>query len=92
MPNSTSIDRGDFQNFWFPFSRAHKRIQEGGWAGQITVRNLPISTTIADVNMRLLAGAIRELHWHQANEWAIMLYGHARITAFDSEGRNFVKR
>lgn len=88
LPPST--DRGDFQNFWFPFSRAHKRIQEGGWARQITVRDLPISTTIAGVNMRLLAGAIRELHWHQANEWAIMLYGHARITVFDQEGRSFV--
>lgn len=89
LPPST--DRGDFQNFWFPFSRAHKRIQEGGWARQITVRDLPISTTIAGVNMRLLSGAIRELHWHQANEWALMLYGHARITAFDQEGRNFVR-
>lgn len=89
LPPST--DRGDFQNFWFPFSRAHKRIQEGGWARQITVRDLPISTTIAGVNMRLLAGAIRELHWHSANEWALMLYGRARITAFDAEGRNFVR-
>lgn len=86
-----STDRGDFQNFWFPFARSHKRIQEGGWARQITVRDLPISTSIAGVNMRLLNGAIRELHWHQANEWAIMLYGNARITAFDQEGRNFVK-
>jgi oxalate decarboxylase len=88
LPPST--DRGDFQNFWFPFARAHKRIQEGGWARQITVRDLPLSTSIAGVNMRLLNGAIRELHWHQANEWAIMLYGNARITAFDQEGRNFI--
>lgn len=89
LPPST--DRGDVPNFWFPFSRAHKRIQEGGWARQVTVRDLPISTTIAGVNMRLLAGAIRELHWHQANEWAIMLYGNARVTSFDQEGRVFVK-
>lgn len=88
LPPST--DRGDFANFWFPFARSHKRIQEGGWARQITVRDLPISTTIAGVNMRLLSGAIRELHWHAANEWAIMLYGNARITAFDPEGRTFV--
>lgn len=85
-----STDRGDVQNFWFPFSRAHKRIQEGGWARQVTVKDLPISTTIAGVNMRLLAGAIRELHWHQASEWAIMLYGNARITVVDPEGRSFV--
>lgn len=89
LPPST--DRGDFQNFWFPFSRAQKRIQEGGWARQVTVRDLPISTTISGVNMRLIAGAIRELHWHQASEWAIMLYGHARITAFDQNGRSTVQ-
>lgn len=89
LPPST--DRGDFQNFWFPFARAHKRIQPGGWARQINVKDFPISTSISGVNMRLLAGAIRELHWHQANEWAIMLYGNARITAFDQEGRNFIQ-
>jgi oxalate decarboxylase len=85
-----STDRGDVDNFWFPFSRAHKRLQEGGWARQVIVKDLPISTTISGVNMRLIAGAIREMHWHQASEWAIMLYGHARITCIDPQGRCFV--
>jgi oxalate decarboxylase len=40
--------------------------------------------------MRLNAGGVRELHWHKAAEWAYMLYGTARITAIDPEGRNFV--
>lgn len=88
LPPST--DRGDVQTFWFPFSRARKRVQEGGWARQVTVRDLPIATTIAGVNMRLISGAIRELHWHQAGEWAIMLYGNARVTAIDPQGRSFV--
>lgn len=88
LPPST--DRGDVPNFWFPYSRSHKRMQEGGWARQITVNDFPISTTIAGVNMRLIAGAIRELHWHQASEWAIMLYGNARITVIDPQGRTFV--
>lgn len=88
LPPST--DRGDVPNFWFPFSRAHKRLQEGGWARQITSKDLPISTTISGVNMRLIAGGIRELHWHRASEWAIMLYGHARVTAIDPQGRSFV--
>ncbi len=35
---------------------------------------------------------LRELHWrHKAAEWAYMLYGSARITAVDPQGRNFVK-
>lgn len=85
-----STDRGGVPNFWFPFSRAHKRIQEGGWSRQVTMRDLPISTEIAGVNMRLLKGAIREMHWHQASEWAFMLYGNARITCVDPEGRIFI--
>src|SRR5436190_8224768 len=40
--------------------------------------------------MRLTAGGVRELHWHTADEWAIMLYGTARITAIDREGKSFV--
>jgi oxalate decarboxylase len=40
--------------------------------------------------MRLTPGGFRELHWHTAGEWAIMLYGNARITAIDLEGKSFV--
>ncbi len=40
--------------------------------------------------MRLNAGSVRELHWHKQAEWAYMLYGSARITAIDAQGRNFV--
>ena len=43
------------------------------------------------VDMRLTAGGIRELHWHAAAEWAIMLYGGVRISAIDDEGRSFVR-
>jgi oxalate decarboxylase len=40
--------------------------------------------------MRLTAGGVRELHWHTADEWAIVLYGTARITAIDRDGKSFV--
>lgn len=56
----------------------------------MTQRELGISTTIAGVDMRLNAGGVRELHWHKEGEWAYMLYGNARITAIDAEGRWFV--
>src|SRR5260221_7661009 len=39
--------------------------------------------------MRLNTGGVRELHWHKAAEWAYMLYGRARLTAVDQDGRNF---
>jgi oxalate decarboxylase len=83
-------DAGGVQAFKYPFGIAHKRMQEGGWSREVTVRELPISKTIAGVDMRLTAGGVRELHWHTAGEWAIMLYGNARITGLDSEGKSFV--
>ena len=76
--------------FKYPFSLANKRVYEGGWSREVTVRELPVSKTMAGVNMRLTAGGVRELHWHTANEWAIMLYGTARITAIDADGKSFV--
>ena len=86
-----TTDHGEVQTFWSSFSTAHRRIQEGGWSRQVTVEDFPISKTIAGVNMRLTAGGIRELHWHAAAEWAIMLSGNARITALDNDGKGFVK-
>ena len=76
--------------FKYPFSLANKRVYEGGWSREVTVRELPVSKSMAGVNMRLTAGGVRELHWHTAGEWAIMLYGTARITAIDSNGKSFV--
>jgi oxalate decarboxylase len=76
--------------FKYPFSLANKRVYEGGWSREVTVRELPVSKSMAGVNMRLTAGGVRELHWHTAAEWAIMLYGTARITAIDADGKSFV--
>ncbi len=78
------------QNFKYPFSFANKRTYEGGWSREVTIRELPISKDMAGVNMRLTAGGVRELHWHTSAEWAIMLYGTARITAIDADGKSFV--
>jgi oxalate decarboxylase len=83
-------DAGAVQTFKYPFSFGHKRLHEGGWSREVTARELEISKTLAGVDMRLTAGGIRELHWHTAAEWAFMLYGNARITCIDSEGKSFV--
>src|ERR1700737_3930745 len=76
--------------FKYPFSFANKRTYEGGWSREVTVRELPVSKALAGVNMRLTAGGVRELHWHTADEWAIALYGTARVTALDRDGKSFV--
>lgn len=63
---------------------------QGGWSREVTARELPIAKELAGVNMRLETGGIREVHWHKAAEWSIMLYGSAPITGLDAEGRSFV--
>ena len=45
-------DHGTIPNLKFPFSYAHMRLEKGGWAREVTVRELPIATTLAGVNMR----------------------------------------
>jgi len=85
-----SSDAGGVQTFKYPFSFAHKRLHEGGWSREVTQRELAVSKSLAGVDMRLTAGGVRELHWHTAAEWAFMLYGTARITCIDAEGRSFV--
>jgi len=85
-----ATDAGSVPTFKYPFSLSHKRLHQGGWSREVTVRELPISKSLAGVNMRLTAGGIRELHWHAAAEWAVMLYGNARLTAIDAKGKSFV--
>ncbi len=88
MPPST--DEGDVGPIWYSFDLAHKRIQEGGWTHQVTERELPSSKDLSGVNMRLTAGSFRELHWHTADEWAIMLDGNARVSVLNPDGTVFL--
>lgn len=87
---SPYTDAGTIPNLKFSFATARNRLVTGGWAREVTVRELPVATTLAGVNMRLKPGGIRELHWHKEAEWSFMLAGRARITAIDAAGRNFI--
>ncbi|WP_276127853.1 cupin domain-containing protein [Mycobacterium shigaense] len=89
-PGAPPTDSGSLPNLKFSFGAAHNRLLDGGWAREVTVRELPVATTLAGVNMRLKRGAYRELHWHREAEWAFMLAGSARIAAIDPQGRNFL--
>jgi oxalate decarboxylase len=83
-------DAGDVETFWYSFELAHRRVQDGGWTRQVTQIDLPQSKDLAGVNMRITAGSYRELHWHTANEWALMLTGSARITVLNPDGTVFI--
>ncbi len=92
-PNSNTppfTDHGNPGPLWFSFDLAPKRMQGGGWTHQVTQRELPSSKDIAGVNMRLTSGSFRELHWHTADEWAIMLTGKARISIMQPDGKMFI--
>ncbi len=84
-----TTDNGTLPTLRWSFADSHVKMREGGWSRQATRREIPASKDLAMVNMRLKAGAVRELHWHKPAEWAFMLKGRARITAVDQEGRAF---
>jgi len=87
---SPYTDSGTIPNLKFSFAATRNRLLTGGWAREVTVRELPVATELAGVNMRLKPGGIREMHWHKEAEWAYVLAGRARITAVDEQGRTFI--
>jgi len=85
-----TTDHGDTGNAKWPFALSHNRLQTGGWARQENIEVMPLATAMASVNMRLEAGAIRELHWHKTSEWAYVLKGTTQVTAVNADGQNFI--
>lgn len=79
-------DNGSLPNLKFPFAMAHNRLEDGGWAREVTLREFPVSKSMAGVNMRLGPGVVRELHWHKEAEWAYILQGTVRLTTVDPDG------
>ncbi len=84
-----TTDSGTVPNRRCSFYDAHNRRTDGGWAREVTQRELPVATTLAGVNMHLYPGGVRELHWHKEAEWGYLLTGDARLTAVDEHGRSF---
>lgn len=72
--------------FWSSFNISPRRVQDGGWAREVTKQDFAISDEIAGVNMYLESGGIRELHWHQTAEWAVMTRGRCRVTTLSRSG------
>jgi hypothetical protein len=85
-------DSGAVSNAKWPLGLSHNRHgtpATAGWARQENTENLPIATAMAGVDMRLSPNAYRELHWHQANEWSLILNGSVRLTASNEAGEVF---
>lgn len=104
-PRNTEIDRQNSDIFappgtdsgavgqakW-PLGLSHNRhgINGAGFARQQNIQQLPIATAMAGVDMRLSPNAYRELHWHKANEWSLILNGTVRISAVNEAGETFI--
>ncbi|KAK9574510.1 hypothetical protein V6Z77_001307 [Aspergillus fumigatus] len=71
---------------------SHNRLgQDGaGWARQENTNVMPDATAMAGVDMRLEPHAYRELHWHVAAEWSLVLNGSCRIQAVNENGETFI--
>lgn len=61
-----------------------------GWARQANTGQLPAAVAMSGVDMRLEPYAYRELHWHSAGEWSLILRGSVRVMSMNDDGENFV--
>lgn len=89
LPPST--DHGGIPNLKFPFAMAHNRLEDGGWAREVTQREMGCMKELAIVNMRLPAGVVRELHWHKEAEWAYITKGRARFYLVNDQRETLVE-
>ena len=77
---------GEAPAFTASLDRAPPKHTSGGWAREVTSRTLPLATNIAGAHLCLNPGGCREMHWHNSDEWAIVLSGHGQVTAVDTAG------
>lgn len=85
-------DSGDVPNLKWPLGLSHARHgtpQSAGWARQQNADELPVATAMAGVEFHLEPFAYRELHWHMAREWSLVLNGSVRLSAVNEAGQTF---
>lgn len=82
-------DAGNVDNLHWPMGLSYNRpgLEKAGFARQQNINELPAATRMAGVDMKLSPYAYRELHWHQANEWAYIFNGSARVGAVNDGGQ-----
>jgi oxalate decarboxylase len=77
---------GDPVKFTASLDKAAIKATSGGWAREITARSLPLAADMAVAHLFLNPGGSREMHWHNAAEWAYVLAGHCQIVVVDPKG------
>ena len=77
---------GEAPAFTASLDQAPLKQTSGGWAREVTCRTLPLATALAGAHLFVNAGGCREMHWHNSDEWALVLGGHGQVTAVDRTG------
>ena len=77
---------GEAPAFTASLDLAPLKATSGGWAREVTTRTLPLATGIAGAHLFVNPGGCREMHWHNSDEWALVLGGHGQVTAVDASG------
>ncbi|MFC0407270.1 cupin domain-containing protein [Roseomonas elaeocarpi] len=77
---------GDAAPFSTSLDKAALKATSGGWAREVTSRQLPLATGIAGAHLFLNPGGAREMHWHNSVEWAYVLEGACQVTVMDQRG------
>ena len=85
-PPDPTPDRSKLPRFRYGLESSEPQIHPGGMVRVQTIANLPIAEHFGSATFRMKPGAIRELHWHNCDEWALILAGHMRTTIFHPDG------
>ncbi|MGX0966216.1 oxalate decarboxylase [Bradyrhizobium japonicum] len=95
VPNDRSPDAGS-RNYpelvsahRYPLlAQQPRRVANGGIQFIASVKEFPISKTMAGSVLEIEPGAMRELHWHpNADEWQYYIEGQAEMAVFLAEGQ-----
>ena len=77
---------GDAAAFTASLDKASIKATSGGWAREITARQLPLATRLAGAHLFLNPGGAREIHWHTSAEWAYVMAGACQVSVIDQNG------
>jgi oxalate decarboxylase len=78
---------GGLPPFVFDLEQSEAIAYDAGAIHWATRRQFPVLQGVSMVSQRVMAGGVRELHWHlNANELSYCLSGHGRIGIFAPDG------
>ncbi|KAE8446567.1 hypothetical protein EG329_011899 [Mollisiaceae sp. DMI_Dod_QoI] len=87
---TTGADILDGENEQIAFQNPDALMPPPTDAGNILVTDLPPSADFSGAQNHLKKGAIRQMHWHDINEWGYVTNGSVLVSVVHSSGQNQV--